>query len=57
MNYPSARKVQCIDRELGMRKRLYPRFVEQKKITQEFADEEIAVLESIRDDYAREPIA
>ena len=57
MTYSPERKVQCIDRELGMRKRLYPRFVEQKKITQEFADEEIAVLESIRDDYAREPIA
>jgi hypothetical protein len=51
MNISSARKLQCIEREIGMRKRVYPRFVEKGKITQDFADEEIAVLESIRQDY------
>jgi hypothetical protein len=54
MNYSAERKVRCINREIGMRKRLYPRFVEQRKITQEFADEEIAVLESIKADYEQE---
>ena len=53
MNVSRDRKLQCIDRELGFRKRLYPRFVEQRKITQDFADEEIAVLESIREDYIK----
>ncbi len=55
MNFPADRKIQCIDREIGMRKRLYPRFILQRKITQEFADEEIAVLESIREDYEKAP--
>jgi len=54
MIFPPERKIQCIDREIGMRKRLYPRFIDQGKITQDFADEEIAVLESIRQDYETE---
>lgn len=51
MNISSARKLQCIEREIGMRKRIYPRFVEKGKISKDFAEEEMAVLESIRNDY------
>lgn len=45
------RKLKCLDRELGMRKALYPSFVRRGKMSEEAAAEEIAVLEAIRSDY------
>jgi len=45
------RKVKCLDREIGMRRALYPSFVRRGKMTAAAADEEIAVLEEIRSDY------
>lgn len=51
MTYSTERKIACLDREIGMRRRVYPRFVQVKKMTKEAADEEIAVLEAILVDY------
>jgi hypothetical protein len=45
------RKVKCLDREIGMRRALYPSFVRRGKMSEEAAAEEIAVLEAIRNDY------
>lgn len=44
-------KRQAIERELKMRKRVYPRWVEGGKMTQRQADREIAVMETILADY------
>jgi hypothetical protein len=49
--FSRARKLKCIDRELGMRRRVYPGFVDRGKMTQSAADEEIAVMEAIKADY------
>lgn len=39
-------------RELKLRRRVYPRWVEQRRILQEVADREIQVMEAIAADYA-----
>jgi hypothetical protein len=41
----------CIERELKMRRRVYPRWVENEKMTQAQADREIATMEAILADY------
>lgn len=38
-----------VKREIGMRRHVYPRFVDQKRITQSQADERITVLEAVLD--------
>mgnify|MGYP003396328822 CR=1 FL=1 len=45
--YDIARQIKCVQRELALRKRVYPRFVAGEKITQEVADEEIAVMTAV----------
>lgn len=37
----------CIRREIGMRKRVYPRWVATQKMTQAKADAEIAAMEAV----------
>jgi hypothetical protein len=46
-------KLQCVVRELGYRNRVYPRMVEQKKMSQTQANYELRVMESIVEDYRR----
>jgi hypothetical protein len=46
-----ADKLKCIERELGLRKRAYPRFVVQGKMTAEKAEREIAIMAEIAADY------
>ncbi len=41
----------CIERELKMRRRVYPRWVEAGKMSQAHADKEIATMEAILADY------
>ena len=41
--------IQCVDREVGMRERVYPRWVEQKKMLQATADLELARMRAVRD--------
>lgn len=52
MTFPVGRKIKCLDREIGMRMVLYPGFVKRGKMTQATADEEIAILQEIRQEYA-----
>jgi hypothetical protein len=40
-------QVKCADRELGKRRALYPRMIDQRKLTQAKADEEIAGMAAI----------
>lgn len=44
-----------IEREIGLRNRVYPRWVVMKKITQDKADRQIAVMEAIAELLRREP--
>ena len=41
--------ISCIEREIGMRERVYPRWVEQKKLLQATADQELARMRAVRD--------
>lgn len=58
MRLPIARQIASVEREIALRERVYPRFVESKRITQKLADEEIAamraVLETLREIEDRE---
>ena len=44
-------KLKAIEREIGYRRHVYPRRVMDKKMTQELADKQIAVMEAIAEDY------
>jgi hypothetical protein len=50
--FTAEQKRKAIERELSFRRRVYPRFIEQKKMTQQLADEQISIFEAIRADYA-----
>lgn len=50
----TAEKLASAQRELGMRKRVYPRWVEQGKMKQAAADREIEIMQAIVDDYLAE---
>lgn len=41
----------CIEREIKMRRRVYTRWVQDGRMSQAKADEEIAVMEAILADY------
>jgi hypothetical protein len=47
----TADKLACAKRELAMRKNVYPRFVEQNKMSAGKAAHEIAAMEAIARDY------
>lgn len=40
-------QVACVGRELGMRKRCYPKWVSSERMTQKEADQEIAAMEAV----------
>ena len=52
--FTHAEKRACLERELKMRRRVYPRWVAAGKMREEDADREIACLRAILVDY-REP--
>ncbi len=47
----AAEKLACVEREIKMRKRVYPRWVADGRMTQQKADAEIATMEEIAEDY------
>lgn len=49
--YTDDQKRAAIEREIKMRRRVYPRWVENGRMTVEQADHEIAVMEAILRDY------
>lgn len=53
MTYTVEQKREAIEREIKYRRRVFPRLVENKKMTQELANQQIAIFEAIRDDYAK----
>lgn len=50
----ASEKLACVLRELNMRRRVYPRWVENGKMTQAKADAEIRIMEAIAADYERQ---
>ena len=42
-----AEKVACIEREIAMRERVYPRWVEQGRMTQSKADSELRIMRAV----------
>lgn len=50
-------QIACVRREIGMRKRVYPRWVENGKMKINQADREIAVMEAVLKtlEYLRKP--
>lgn len=52
MTFTRSEKRECVEREVKQRLRVYPRLVAQGKMTQAFADEQIAVMRAILADYA-----
>lgn len=46
---PLAEQLQCVEREISLRKRVYPRFIYNHKMTRENADREIARMEAVRE--------
>lgn len=41
------RQIQCVKRELSMRKHVYPKWVTNGKITQQSSDDEIAAMQAV----------
>lgn len=44
---PLAMQIRCVTREIAMRRRVYPRWVADKRMTQADADHEIATMEAV----------
>ena len=45
-------KLRCVQRELKMRKRVYPRWTEKGRMSVSEADYEIRTMEAIEEDYS-----
>lgn len=53
MPHTAADKKKAVERELTFRRRVYPRWIADGRMSQKLADEQIAIFEEIRDDYAK----
>lgn len=42
-----SQQLKCVEREIEMRNRVYPRWVASKKLTQAKADQEIAAMQAV----------
>ncbi len=47
LSFTPKEKIASLERELALRRYVFPKRVESKKITQAFADKEIAIIEAI----------
>lgn len=47
MTVPITRQVECVERELKLRRRVYTRRVIEQKMTQRHADDEIEAMEAV----------
>ncbi len=46
-NFTFQQQIECVRREIGMRERVYPNWVANKKLKQEKADYEIACMKAV----------
>lgn len=49
--FSTREKLKAVERELGYRRRVYPRLIENGRMNQREANEQIAVFEAIAHDY------
>jgi hypothetical protein len=49
--FTARQKAECAAREVKQRRRVYPRFVTDGRMTQAFADAQIAIMDEIASDY------
>lgn len=54
MTHTAAEKQACAEREVKMRRRVYPNWVQSRRMTEQQAAREIAIMEEIAGDYARQ---
>jgi uncharacterized protein CbrC (UPF0167 family) len=52
--FDAGTKLAAVEREIKFRKRVYPRFIADGKMTDGFAASQIAVMEAIAEDYREE---
>ncbi len=41
------RQIKCVEREINQRRRVYPRLISSNRMSEDFAHEEIAVMEQV----------
>jgi hypothetical protein len=46
---PLDEQLQCVEREITLRRKVYPRFIFNHRMTRENADREIARMEAVRE--------
>lgn len=52
MTFTATEKLQAVQREIGYRRRVYARRVDEGAMSQKLADDQIAIFEAIEADYA-----
>lgn len=57
MKYTDLEKAMCAEREVSQRKRVYPRLVENGKMSQQGADRQIDMMREIAEEYRARAIA
>lgn len=50
-NVTTADKLACVEREITMRERVYPRWIDAGRMSKQKAAQEIAVMKAIAEDY------
>lgn len=51
--WTNEQKLACVEREIALRRRVYPTRVANKRMTQQLADRQISMMEEIAEDYRR----
>ena len=51
--YSTQVKLECVERELRYRRRVYPRWIAEERISPHFAQEQIRIMEQIAEDYRK----
>jgi hypothetical protein len=51
MTFTAEQLATCAEREVKQRRRVYPRWVDDERMSKEFADQQIAMMEQIARDY------
>jgi hypothetical protein len=55
VSFTLTEKRSCVEREIRMRRRVYPRWVHQGKMNKGTAEREIALMQAILDEDLKEP--
>lgn len=53
MSIPLAEQVACVEREIRMRRRAYPRWVADRRLAQDKADAELRAMEAVAETLRR----